>query len=108
MVRIFIVDVVTHVLDAVKQAGHIKYSDIRQEGDFRSSVLHDERNIAVLAGLEKLAVTADDTVGINLDTHFSVGEAGDLFRKALGIDLGDSVLGTGCSQRPCIGLCAVG
>ena len=93
------------VLDIVKQAGHIKDGDIRQESNLRCRILYDKRNITILTGFQKLTVAAQNTVRINLDSHFSVGKAGHFFRKTLSVDLGYSILGARGSKRPGISLC---
>ena len=82
-----------NVLDIVKQAGHIKDGDIRQESNLRCRILYDKRNITILTGFQKLTVAAQNTVRINLNSHFSVGKAGHFFRKTLSVDLGYSILG---------------
>ena len=65
----------TDILDAVKEAGHVKYGNVGQESNLGSRILNYKGNITIFAGLKQLTVTADNTVGINLNTHFSVREA---------------------------------
>ena len=101
--KFLIVNVGTDILDAVKEAGHVEYRDVRQEGDLRGRVLHDEGDVPVLAGFQKLPVSAQYTVGIDLDPHPAAGEPGDLLRKALRVDLGNCVLRARGPERPGIG-----
>ena len=101
--KFLIVNVGTDILDAVKEAGHVEYRDVRQEGDLRGRVLHDEGDVPVLAGFQKLPVSAQYTVGIDLDPHPAAGEPGDLLRKALRVDLGNRILRARCPERPGVG-----
>ena len=96
-----------HIFNAVKQTRHIEYRDIRQKRDLGRCVLHDKRNIAVLAGLQQLSVTTQNTIGIDLNPHLSAAETIHFLRKALRIDLRDRVFRTGRAERPCIGLAAL-
>ena len=98
--EVFIVYMYPDVLYVVEKAGHIKDSNVGQECDLGSGVLHDKRNVSVLAGLQKFSISAQDTVGIDLDPHFSVRHAFHFLREPLRVDLCDRILGARSSQRP--------
>ena len=71
-VELWIVDLFTAVIQRIEYARKVKYSKVVHEGNLRCSILNDKRNVAVCTGLQKVTVTAEGGVCVNLNLHFAV------------------------------------
>ena len=60
-----------YLLQIFENAGSVKNGCIRNKGHLRSCVLDDKWNISVITAFQKLSVTAQHTVGIDLDLDTS-------------------------------------
>ena len=70
--KLWIVHMLTHLINIVKKCGHIKYCGILHESDLRCSVLHYKWDISILAGLKQLSVSTEHTVRIHTDFHLAI------------------------------------
>ena len=67
-----IIDFFAAVVERIKCAWKIEYSEVIHKRNLRGSVLDNERDVTIGARLKQIAVTAKRSIGVDLNFHASI------------------------------------